>query len=89
MDSLLKFETETYPRLWQLAYDAGTKARDEGLPRECNLKNHPHVHKGKALKVYKSAWEQGWDKYTIPEEFRQMEALLNQMPLRPLNSDDL
>lgn len=61
-ESLEKFETETYPRIWHLAYDAGVEAKNEGLPRICNLKESPFVTpSGNILIVYKSAWEQGWD----------------------------
>lgn len=87
MDSWVQFETEIYPRLWVLAYNKGMNARDSGYPRICNLDGE-HCHNGNPLKVYKSAWEQGWDRYSIAEEFRLVEALLAQMPLRPLNNED-
>jgi hypothetical protein len=89
MDGFEKWEREVYPRLWHLAYDVGVKARADGLPRVCNLEGSPHCHNGNVLKVYKSAWEQGWDGYKIPAEFAQMEATLNQMPLRKMTEEDL
>lgn len=89
MDSYEHFEREIYPKLWHLAYDAGVEARENGLPRICNLEGSPHCHNGKALKPYKSAWEQGWDNWKIPEIFTQMETSLDQMPLRPCETRDL
>jgi hypothetical protein len=62
MDSWTKFETETYPRIWHLAYNLGAKAKKQALPRICNLKEEPFITpSGDILKVYRSAWEQGWD----------------------------
>jgi hypothetical protein len=89
MDEIERFMTETYPRLWHLAYDAGVEARKNGLPRNCNLKGNDHCHNDSVLKVYKSAWEQGWDGYTIPAIFAQIEAKLNQMPLHPATAKDI
>ncbi len=76
-----KFESEVYPKLWHLAYDAGIEARTAGLPRQCVLNSEQHCHNGKVLKVYKSAWEQGWDGYKIPDEFKKVEKYLNELPL--------
>jgi len=89
MNSLEYFETVTYPRLWHLAYEAGEQARKNGLLRICNLEGQMHCHDGNILKVYKSAWEQGWDGYKIPAEFAKAEAFINQMPLRSLKESDL
>ena len=80
MDALTKFETETYPRLWRLAYDAGEVARKIGLPRKCNLATSEHCHYGNVLKVYQSAWHQGYDGWQIPAIFAKMEATLDQLP---------
>jgi hypothetical protein len=64
MDGYIKFETEIYPRIWNLAYNAGFEARDKGLPRICNLNSSPFVTpSGNILRVYKSAWEGGWDSW--------------------------
>jgi len=49
-----------YKENWNAAYKLGLEARQKGLPRECNLDQPPFVHTT-VLKVYKSAWEQGWD----------------------------
>lgn len=89
MDALRHFETVEYPRIWHLANDAGKEARKQGLPRVCNLKDSPFCHNGNILKVYKSAWEQGYDDWEIPAVFKQMEAAVNQMPLRPMEEKDL
>lgn len=63
MNSLIKFETEIYPKIWNLAYNAGVVAKHQGLPRICNLQGRLFITpSGNILKVYKSAWEKGWDK---------------------------
>lgn len=86
MDEYLKWEQEVYPVLWHQAYDLGKKACLNGLPRECNLstKDHCYGEDKKILKVYKSAWEQGWDGYKVPEEFKLIEDALGKMPLKPM-----
>lgn len=85
-----EFERDIYPRIWHLAYDAGVEAREQGLPRICNLNDkHFITPGGNILKVYRSAWEQGWDNYKIPDEFRQVESVLNNMPTRPCTVEDL
>jgi hypothetical protein len=79
----MEFE-ELYRLNWQLAYDEGVRAYEAGLPRNCVLQNKPFVTpSGNVLKVYKSAWEQGWDGHKIPSIFGEMEAILIKMPLRP------
>lgn len=76
------FFTEVYPHNWKLAYDAGVEARKQGFSRICNLRESIfYTPSGKILKVYLSAWEQGWDGYKIPEIFKQMETVINSMPL--------
>jgi hypothetical protein len=88
--SELKFETETYPRIWHSAYDAGVEARKQGLPRTCTLQGSLFcTPSGDILKVYLSAWNQGWDGYKIPEEFGHVEAALKNMPLRQCKPEDL
>lgn len=89
MDSENEFFTVTYPRIWHLANDAGKKARQDGLSRICNLKDELFCHGETVLKVYKSAWEQGWDGYEIPAIFKQMEVVLDNMPLHQMMEDDL
>lgn len=86
-----EFETEVYPRIWREAHAAGVVAREQGLPRVCNLQGSPFcTPSGKVLKVYLSAWEQGWDNYDpIPAVFKKMEAVLDNMPLRPCTAEDL
>lgn len=85
--SIWEFENVTYPRLWHIAFDAGRKASEDGLPRECNMTRAIYLEhvleNGNILKVYKSAWEQGWDNDKIPSVFTQMENLLKQMPTEP------
>jgi hypothetical protein len=83
-DAFYKWETEIYPKIWREAYDLGVAAFKAGLPRVCNLGESFRTPSGSILKVYKSAWEQGWDGYSIPGIFGQMEAVLKDMPLRPL-----
>lgn len=85
------FERDIYPRIWREAYNAGSKARDQGLPRSCNLSGRPFVTPGgSVLKVYRSVWEQGWDNdQGIPAVFRQMEAALDNAPMRPCTPEDL
>lgn len=80
MDSLEHFLSEVYPKIWHKAYDAGEKARKEGLPRVCNLGEGFVTPGDNILKVYKSAWEQGWDGYKIPEIFGRMEKILDELP---------
>lgn len=91
MDEFLKWEREIYPRNWKLAYDIGKQAKEYGLPRTCNLEGEPFCYgENKILKVYKSAWEQGYDGTSIMSaEFKQAEQHLNKMPLRPMQLEDL
>lgn len=85
MSDYFTWETETYPRLWRLAYDAGTEAKMQGHPRDCNLKDLPWTTpSGQILKVYKSAWEQGWDQFEVPSIFKDMESVLQTMPLKEI-----
>lgn len=88
-DGFDKFINEIYPRIWHQAYDLGEEARKQGLPCVCNLQGSPFCHKDTVLKVYRSAWEQGWRADEIPEVFRQMEEVLKQMPTRPMTEADL
>jgi len=49
-------------KLWQEAFKEGNIARNAGLLRICNLTDDRFLTPGREiLKVYKSAWEQGWD----------------------------
>jgi hypothetical protein len=82
------WENEVYPKMWAEAYAAGSSAREQGLPRQCNLEDK-FLWKGEALKPWLSAWNQGYDGYKIPQEFRQMEEALSQMPMRSLRPDDI
>jgi hypothetical protein len=61
MSNFFQWETEVYHRVWHLAYQAGRAARDQDLPRICNLEGRPFCHNDNILKPYKSAWEQGYD----------------------------
>lgn len=89
-DFMTKFERETYPRIWRSAYAAGVEARTQGLPRLCNMKDSTFcTPSGEVLKPYKSAWEQGWDGYKIPEEFQHVENVLKAMPLHQCTEEDL
>ena len=87
-DSLRYFETVTYPKMHAEAKALGDQAREDGLPRECNLTGK-FAHEGTILKDYKSAWEQGYDKWEIPGVFKQMEDHLKEQPLRPMTEEDL
>lgn len=85
--SYMEWETEVYPKMWHLAYDAGEKARKEGKPRVCDL-GEEFRHNGVVLKLWRCVWEQGWDGWKIPVEFKQVEAVLDQLPLRPMTECD-
>ena len=62
MNSLEEFETKTYPQLWYIAFNLGIQAKKEGYPKVCNLQDSRFITpSGKILKVYESAWKQGWD----------------------------
>mgnify|MGYP003404934491 CR=1 FL=1 len=52
-----------YPIIWHEAYDIGVNAKKSGLSRMCNLSEYDKkfCHNGNALKVWQSAWEQGYD----------------------------
>lgn len=50
-----------YPQMREEAREEGWRAKEAGLPRECNLVDSKFVHKGKALSVYAEAWYQGYD----------------------------
>lgn len=84
MEAFHKWETEIYPQIWWEAYAYGESAREEELPRECNLSDPQFISGKTILRVYKSAWEQGYDGYKIPAIFGQMEAVVNELPLRPM-----
>lgn len=89
MDSFIKFETETYPQIWHSAYEMGVNARKQGMPRVCTLQGSPFcTPSGNVLKVYLSAWEQGWDEYEMPEEFVNVESVLKDMTLHQYKADD-
>ena len=48
--------------LWSEAWHLGNEAKKAGRPRECNLSEDKFITpRGSILKVYKSAWEQGYD----------------------------
>lgn len=58
----MEFETEVYPKIWRRAFDKGVEAKKEGKDKICNLKDSEFLTpSGNFLKVYKSAWEQGWE----------------------------
>ena len=63
-DRFNKFFDETYPKLWHEAYDLGNEAKNQGLPRHCNLPDGKFCHNGSPLTVYKEAWEQGYDGFS-------------------------
>jgi hypothetical protein len=78
MDEFEKWLATDYKENWHWAYDAGVKAREQGKPRICDLHTKLFITPGnEILKVYKSAWEQGWDGWTIPACFTEMEKLLS------------
>ena len=56
-----RFMSETYPKLWHLAFNEGYKARDNGHPKICNLQDVQFGHFGQVLKPYVSAWHQGYE----------------------------
>ena len=83
------WENEVYPKMHAEAYAVGSEARKQDLPRQCNLEDPKFLHKGKPLKPWLSAWNQGYDGWSIPPVFRQMEELLNEMPTRSLDVTDI
>lgn len=76
------WETEVYPQMHAEATAAGKQAREEGLPRECNLIDPEFIHNGEPLRLWKKIWEQGYDGWSIPPIFQQMERVLNKMPMK-------
>jgi hypothetical protein len=52
-----------YPIIWHEAYNIGFNAKKLGLSRVCNLSEHDEkfCHNGIPMKVWQSAWEQGYD----------------------------
>jgi hypothetical protein len=65
---------------WHQAYALGDAAQRAGKPKECDLGEGFQTPGGSILKVYKSAWEQGYDGWKVPEIFTQMEKVLDTMP---------
>jgi len=67
--SLEQFLDETYPQIWREAWQLGRTACEEGLSRECDLSDDQFITpSGAILKVYQSAWEQGWDGRNPPPQ---------------------
>jgi hypothetical protein len=77
-----------YKENWHKAYDLGVQARKDGLPKVCNITDPKLCHNGNAFKPYESAWNQGWDGYTIPEIFSRIEQNLAKLPTRPMTLED-
>jgi hypothetical protein len=77
---------ESISPTWNKAYALGEAAQKEGKPRVCDLGERCFVTpSGTILKVYKSAWEQGYDGWKIPAIFTEMEKALDKLPLRRYN----
>lgn len=52
---------EIYKQNWHLAYNLGIEARNKNLSNICNLTDKQFLTpSGIILKVYKSAWDQGY-----------------------------
>ena len=82
-----EWELTVYPKLFNNAKQIGRKAKESGLPRICNLPNEFRTPNGDILRVWLSAWEQGYDNYNpIPECFKQVEAILNFVPTKELKA---
>lgn len=62
---IVHWETVEYPKKWESAYSAGVLARENGLPRECNL-GPEFKHNGVILKPWVSAWQCGYDGTFLP-----------------------
>lgn len=84
-----EWERDVYPKMWAEAYEAGKKAKEDGLPRTCNLTDSNFCHDGNPLRVWRQVWEQGWDGWSIPAEFKQVEEALKDLPARSFTTDDL
>lgn len=79
-----------YKENCQKAYDLGVQARKAGLPKVCDVTDDPKLcHNGKMLKEYERAWRAGWDGYKVPQEFVQMEQILQNIPTRPMTEEDI
>ena len=89
--NIFEWETEVYPQIHAEALAIGRQAKSDGLPRICNLVDSQFVHNGK-LRLWQKIWEQGYDGWVDPSKefpFRQMESIVNKMPTRPMEKDDL
>lgn len=68
---------------WEQAWRIGYSAYKDGLLRQCNLASEGFVTPGgHILKVYKSAWEQGWD-----SAFRNDCMITDQLQTKELRND--
>jgi len=76
-NDVANFFHNDFPKLFNQAKLEGKKARLNGLLRTCNLPKESPWTYGKYLKVYLSAWEQGYDGFEIPEIFNLIERMLN------------
>jgi|688.fasta_scaffold1603182_2 hypothetical protein len=87
----LKWESEVYPKIRAECRRLGQIARENGLPRVCNMEDYK-TPSGEYLRVYLEAWLQGYDGIDPNrelEEFRKVEKYLDTLPLHKLNDEDL
>jgi hypothetical protein len=78
-----------YKKNCQKARNLGIQARKDGLPRICNITDDPELcHNGTIFRCYADAWCSGWDGFTIPKEFLQVEQNLAKLPTRPMTEED-
>lgn len=72
---------DTVGPVWRRANALGRQSREDGKPCVCDLGKGFLSPSGVVLKVYRSAWEQGWTGWEIPKVFGRMEAIVDCYPL--------
>ena len=86
----IAWESEIHPRMCSEARRLGQIARENGLPRVCNLGEEYQTRSGAFLKVYLEPWMQGYDGRDPNrelEEFIKVENHLATLPMSKLNDD--
>ena len=87
---IIAWESEIHPKICSEARRLGQIARENGLPRVCNLGEEYQTRSGAFLKVYLEPWMQGYDGRNPNrelEEFIKVENHLATLPLSKLNDD--
>lgn len=87
---IIAWESEIHPKICSEARRLGQIARENGLPRVCNLGKEYQTRSGAFLKVYLEPWLQGYDGRDPNrelEEFIKVENHLATLPTSKLNDD--